>query len=279
MQFLSGYKTYIVAAVTVLYALVELWTGAMDVQHAIPFILAAFGAVGLRSGLTASVLKVLAALGIDVSGGVPNVENIKTQLATGRAAAASAARNAARNGTAALILGLILLGGVGGLYGCASTGSGGGSAAQAIGDGLAVGSGFQGAYITTCLGLAPPSYCVGTLPNAKKASHAFAVTAADLVHTYEAGGDTTLLLAQLVADAADLQGLITQMQNAVHANARGRSTAIDPITVITLLNTGLQVLPQVVALVQELKNGVSNTQLDTLVQTIQNQDAQIQAAS
>lgn len=52
MAFLSGHKTYIVAGVTVVYALTEwLVAGAIDQSTAIGLILGALGLSGLRSGI------------------------------------------------------------------------------------------------------------------------------------------------------------------------------------------------------------------------------------
>jgi hypothetical protein len=50
MTMLNGYKTYIVAGVTILYTAIQLWTGAIDGNTALFAILAALGLGGLRHG-------------------------------------------------------------------------------------------------------------------------------------------------------------------------------------------------------------------------------------
>ncbi len=50
-QSLSGYKTYIVAAVTVAYALTGMFMGFLDATTAIQMILAALATAGLRHGI------------------------------------------------------------------------------------------------------------------------------------------------------------------------------------------------------------------------------------
>ena len=52
LAFLAGRKTYLVCIVTVAYALVQGWQSG-DWQGEIPMILAALGAAGLRSGISA----------------------------------------------------------------------------------------------------------------------------------------------------------------------------------------------------------------------------------
>lgn len=55
MAALSGYKTYIVAAVTIVYALTEwLAAGTLDQNGAIAMIFAALGGSALRHGIAAS---------------------------------------------------------------------------------------------------------------------------------------------------------------------------------------------------------------------------------
>lgn len=51
---LNGYKTYIVAAGTIIYALVQGWAGNMDAQTEVLTILAALGAGGIRHGISTS---------------------------------------------------------------------------------------------------------------------------------------------------------------------------------------------------------------------------------
>jgi len=51
---LSGYKTYIVCAVAVIYAVAGFYTGNLDLNAAIQVVLAALGAAGLRHGITTS---------------------------------------------------------------------------------------------------------------------------------------------------------------------------------------------------------------------------------
>lgn len=49
---LNGYKTYIVAAVTVVFALASWWAGTIDQSAAIAMILGALGLGGLRHGIS-----------------------------------------------------------------------------------------------------------------------------------------------------------------------------------------------------------------------------------
>ncbi len=50
----GGYKTYIIAGATILYALGGLIIGRVDFELAIPLILGALGVGGLRQGITKS---------------------------------------------------------------------------------------------------------------------------------------------------------------------------------------------------------------------------------
>jgi type IV secretory pathway VirB2 component (pilin) len=52
MQKLDGYKTYIVAAATILFTGIQLWAGQIDTQTAIFAVLGALGLGGLRHGMT-----------------------------------------------------------------------------------------------------------------------------------------------------------------------------------------------------------------------------------
>lgn len=49
---LNGYKTYIVAGVTIVFAVVSYWGGAMDAQTMELTILGALGLGGLRHGIS-----------------------------------------------------------------------------------------------------------------------------------------------------------------------------------------------------------------------------------
>lgn len=48
---IDGYKTYIVCTVTILFAIVELWSKAIPLQEAVNMILAAFAGIGFRSAM------------------------------------------------------------------------------------------------------------------------------------------------------------------------------------------------------------------------------------
>ena len=52
MSKLNGYKTYIVAAVAVIYAVSGFFTGHLDANTAIETVLTALGAASLRHGMT-----------------------------------------------------------------------------------------------------------------------------------------------------------------------------------------------------------------------------------
>lgn len=51
MSFLSGYKTYIVAAVAIIYAAVQWWNGGIPQTDAIQMVLAALGGAALRNAV------------------------------------------------------------------------------------------------------------------------------------------------------------------------------------------------------------------------------------
>lgn len=51
---LSGYKTYIVCAAAIIYAISGFYTGHLDVNAAFEVVLAALGAAGLRHGISTS---------------------------------------------------------------------------------------------------------------------------------------------------------------------------------------------------------------------------------
>lgn len=48
---MSGYKTYIVCAVAIVYAITGVMSGHLDMNSAVGVILAALGAAGLRHGI------------------------------------------------------------------------------------------------------------------------------------------------------------------------------------------------------------------------------------
>lgn len=48
---LDGYKTYIVAGATILYALVQMWQGSIDQNTGIQMIAGALGLSALRHGI------------------------------------------------------------------------------------------------------------------------------------------------------------------------------------------------------------------------------------
>lgn len=49
---LTGYKTYIVCAVAIIYAVSGFYTGNLDLNTAFQVVLAALGAAGLRHGIS-----------------------------------------------------------------------------------------------------------------------------------------------------------------------------------------------------------------------------------
>lgn len=55
---LSGMKTYLVAAATVLYGAVEWWSGAMTQDQALAFIFSGSGLAALRHGVSGSVIAI-----------------------------------------------------------------------------------------------------------------------------------------------------------------------------------------------------------------------------
>ena len=58
----SGYKTYIVAAATIIYAVVSWWSGAMGQDAAIAMILGGAGIGALRHAVTTTVAKTVDAV-------------------------------------------------------------------------------------------------------------------------------------------------------------------------------------------------------------------------
>lgn len=48
---INGYKTYIVAAITIAYAVVEYWNGSVTQTGMVDMILAALGASAIRHGI------------------------------------------------------------------------------------------------------------------------------------------------------------------------------------------------------------------------------------
>lgn len=129
MQFLAGSKTYLVGAAMIAYAALGYFhpspdIPAMSADAAIKLAFAALALMGMRSGITTEVQKLLAALGIDVAGGQAknplSIQNAGTQLIS---YLGSIARNTAvvKSATllllAAFVLPLVLL------SACASNGS------------------------------------------------------------------------------------------------------------------------------------------------------------
>lgn len=51
---LNGYKTYIVCAVAIIYAVAGLYLGNLDFNSAAQMVLAALGAAGLRRGISST---------------------------------------------------------------------------------------------------------------------------------------------------------------------------------------------------------------------------------
>ena len=54
LSLVNGYKTYIVAAATVVYALIQWWSGGMSDQAAMTMILSGAGLGALRHGMSKS---------------------------------------------------------------------------------------------------------------------------------------------------------------------------------------------------------------------------------
>ena len=66
LNFWQGYKTYILAGVAIVYAVIGFFSGYMDIKQASDIILAALGFAGLRSGVDSALVLILQALGINV---------------------------------------------------------------------------------------------------------------------------------------------------------------------------------------------------------------------
>lgn len=74
MQALAGYKTYLVAAAMIVYAALSYFhpgnvVPAMDLDGAMKIVFAALALMGIRSGVTTEISKLLAALGVNVTDG------------------------------------------------------------------------------------------------------------------------------------------------------------------------------------------------------------------
>jgi hypothetical protein len=54
MSSLSGYKTYIVCAIAIIYAVAGFYTGNLDANAAFQVVLTALGAAGIRHGISTS---------------------------------------------------------------------------------------------------------------------------------------------------------------------------------------------------------------------------------
>lgn len=65
MAALTGWKTYLVCIVGVLYAIVSYWNGSMDFNTMIAFILGAGGIGGLRSGVTTAANTAALKMGVN----------------------------------------------------------------------------------------------------------------------------------------------------------------------------------------------------------------------
>lgn len=57
MSFMNGWKTYLVCAVAIIYAVSGILSGNLDGNTAVGIILAALGAAGLRHGITTTSQK------------------------------------------------------------------------------------------------------------------------------------------------------------------------------------------------------------------------------
>lgn len=172
MQFLSGYKTYIVAVVAVLYAWVGFFWGAPppspipveSLPDAIKLTLAAAALFGLRAGMASEIKVLLAGIGIHL----PDTASVQTKLA--------AATDQAKKVVPVIALAFVLLG-TSFLQGCAGP-SGGLTPQQTL---QAVEAGFalaEATYDAICSVNAPPTFCTDAADQANYAKAKVALEAA-----------------------------------------------------------------------------------------------------
>lgn len=171
MQMLQGYKTYVLAVMTALYAWVGFFYGGppstiphTDIGTAIALTLAAATVCGLRAGIANEVKVLLAGLGIQL----PNTSSVQAKLA--------AAAQQAKKIAPVLALGFVLILSSG-LQGCAATG-GGLTPQQTL---QAVEAGFamaEATYDAICSVNAPPTFCTDASNQANYAKAKQALEAA-----------------------------------------------------------------------------------------------------
>jgi hypothetical protein len=264
INFLNGWKTYLAALALAGFASSEYFFGLpklIDQTTWVNMLIAAAGLAGLRSSVAVGFQKILASLGINLPANA-TVEEVKFK------AMAVAKRN-----VPALLVALFLLPAVG-LMGCAGTTGGnifGDSTGTTIGKGEVVILGGQQFYLTNCVGAVIQPYCAQYKAQVKDVDHKVATVVNDLVHTYEAGGDTTVLVTQLGVDVLDIDTLFINMGK---KDARKK---LDILMIVQLAQVAIQVGSQVYTMIQNMGTP-TNQQLDDWNAQIQANDAAIQAS-
>ncbi len=269
MQFLEGFKVYIVAAVTILYAIVHYWVSAhtgADFNEMVAFILPALGAGAFRSTLD----KILAALGIDLAPGERSMAMKRAMRRTGRYVPV----------ILACVIAAPLLGRCATGFDLGSIGStvGGWFAGQGtnIQRALIAGGGLQRTWIGICINSVGvrPALCSANANGAKAASADILKGARCAVAAYE--GDGVGLAVCLQSFGVALGDFAPLTQNARMARSAQLHAAFD-------VGTAIQVLQVLITVGRTLADEIAaagsptNAQLDELVQTIADQDATIQA--
>ncbi len=269
MQFLSGYKTYIVAAVTMLYAIVMYWASAHTPADLNTLLLTIAGALGAGS-LRAALDQVLVAIGVGMPSGQRTPAIKRAMRRAGHfmpiiLACVVAAPMLARCATG------FDIGGVGTTIGGWLGGQG-----TNIERGLIAAKGLQGGWIAVCINnVGPrPGLCATNANTAHTWSKKLKDGAHCAVAAYEGNGAG---LVQCLSDfGLALQGFAPLTQDARMARAVQMHSAFDVGTAIQVL----QVLIQVgTTLADEIRAASSPTsaQLHELLDTIDQQDATIQA--
>lgn len=164
-----------------------------------------------------------------------------------------------------LIMPVIFLGG------CSQLSNFFSNASTPIGDGGTVISGLQVTYLGLCPAGSTVSYCISSKGDAKSASAVATLTMSQLVSAYETGGNVTQLESQLLTDITQWDTLI----NDLSAKAGRKADILSNI--VTILGVVIPVGQDIYNAIQQAAGNYSNAQLNTLVQTIESQNAQIQA--
>jgi hypothetical protein len=221
LKFLQGYKTYIIGAFTIAFALVGLYLHFISVDAAAQLISTALVGMGLRSSLATALVSLLRVQGVELP---PNPSQVAVKKAV--AAAAPVARR-----VAPLFMVCVLAAGM--LVGCAGNGGGGLTPQQTL---QAVEAGFglaEATYDAICSVNTPPAFCTDPSDQVNYAKAKAALEAA--FQTAQAaitasGNLDSASVDQLLQAVSDDWAAYNKIVNAVQAkNARLKGVAYHPI--------------------------------------------------